>query len=90
MRADAKPIILVIDGAAIKLAVDEVKCGVYIESENDEQIAEKMRFYKSSPQIAKEHGGNGYKYVCENYDRRKLAARYIELMDKRIVNKQAG
>jgi glycosyltransferase involved in cell wall biosynthesis len=86
----AKPIILAIDGVARKLIVDDARCGVYVEPENAEQIAEKMRFYKSSPQIAKEHGENGYKYVCENYDRRKLAAKYIELIDKRVVNKHSA
>jgi spore maturation protein CgeB len=62
----------------------------YVEPENAEQIAEKIRFYRNSPHVPKEHGENGYKYACDNYDRKKLAAKYIELIDKRIVNKQAG
>jgi len=86
----AKPIVLAIDGVARKLVVEEANCGVYVEPENAGQIAEQMRFYRNSPQIAKEHGENGYKYVCENYDRKKLAAKYIGLIDKRVVNKQAG
>jgi glycosyltransferase involved in cell wall biosynthesis len=82
----AKPIILAIDGVARKLVVDDAHCGVYVEPENAERIAEKMRFYRNSPQLAEEHGQNGHKYVCENYDRKKLAAEYIGLVDKCIVN----
>jgi glycosyltransferase involved in cell wall biosynthesis len=86
----AKPIILAIDGVARKLVVEDAHCGIYVEPENAEQIAEKMRFYRNSPQLAKEHGQNGHKYVCENYDRKKLAVKYIELIDQCIVNKQTG
>jgi glycosyltransferase involved in cell wall biosynthesis len=86
----AKPIILAIDGVARKLVVDDAKCGVFVEPENAGQIAENMRFYRNSPQLAKEHGKNGYKYVCEHYDRKKLAAKYIELVETRIVNIRKG
>jgi glycosyltransferase involved in cell wall biosynthesis len=81
----AKPIILAIDGEARKLVVDEAKCGVYVEPENALEIAEKIRFYKTSPQTARQHGENGYKYVCEHYDRRKLAAKYRELIQQRVI-----
>lgn len=86
----AKPIILAIDGVARKLVVDDAHCGIYVEPENAEQIAEKMRFYRNSPRIAKEHGENGYKYACENYDRGKLAAKYIELIENNVANRQAS
>jgi glycosyltransferase involved in cell wall biosynthesis len=85
----AKPIILAIDGVARKLVVDDAKCGIFVEPENAEQIAEKLRFYKNSSQIAKEHGDNGLKYVSEYYDRRKLAAKYIGLIDKLLTGKRS-
>ncbi|MBN2019148.1 MAG: hypothetical protein JW749_02860 [Sedimentisphaerales bacterium] len=69
---------------ARKLVVDDAKCGVYAEPENAQQIAEKMRFYKNSPQTTKEHGEKGYKYVCEHFDRKKLAEKYIELIGKLV------
>jgi glycosyltransferase involved in cell wall biosynthesis len=50
-----------------------------------EAIAEKIRFYKASPQTARQHGENGYKYVCEHYDRRKLVAKYRELIRQRVI-----
>ncbi len=85
----AKPIILAIDGVARKLVVDDAHCGIYVEPENAEQIAEKMRLYRNSPQIAKEHGENGLKYVSEHYDRRKLAMKYLGLIDKLVANKRS-
>jgi len=85
----AKPIILAIDGVARKLVVDDAHCGIYVEPENAEQIAEKMRLYRNSPQMAKEHGENGFKYVSEHYDRRKLAVKYLGLIDKLLANKRS-
>lgn len=81
----AKPIILAIDGVARKLVVDDAKCGVYVEPENAGEIAEKIRYYKRSPEVAEMHGKNGYEFVRKNYDRRKLASDYIKLIQERVV-----
>lgn len=83
----AKPIILAIDGEARKIVVDDAECGLFAEPENAEEIAEKIRFYRESPDIARQHGENGYSYACEHYDRRKLAAKYIMLLEKSIGDK---
>lgn len=83
----ARPIIIAVDGVARKL-VEDAQCGVYVEPENAKEIVDKMRFYRGSPDIAKQHGENGYKYVCEHYDRRKLAAKYIMLLEKSIGDKK--
>lgn len=84
----AKPIVLAIDGVARKLVVDDAECGLFAEPENAKEIAEKIHFYQKSPDIAKEHGENGYRYACEHYDRRKLAAKYIMLLEKSISGSQ--
>ena len=86
--AAAKPIILAIDGVARKLVVEDAQCGIFVEPENAEQIAEKIRFYWNSPRIAREHGENGYKYVCENYDRKKLAEKYNDLINKLVADRK--
>jgi len=77
-----KPIILAIDGVARKLVVDDAQCGLFAEPENAQDIVDKFRFYKDNPYIARKHGENGYKYVCEYYDRRKLALKYLRLIQK--------
>lgn len=81
----SKPIVLAIDGVARKLVEDDAQCGIFAEPENAEDIAAKMRYYQQSPDIAKKHGSNGYKYACENYDRRRLAEKYIKAIQDRVV-----
>ena len=43
-----------------------------------------MRMYKNSPEIAKQHAQNGYEFVCEHFDRRKLAGKYIKLIQEML------
>ncbi len=83
-----KPIILAIGGVSKKLVVEDAKSGIYVEPENADDIVEKMRYYKEHPGIAKQHGQNGYKFVCDNFDRHKLAERYAELLKTLLVNDQ--
>lgn len=84
----AKPIILAIDGVARKLVTEDAQSGIYVEPENAQEIADKMRFYKNSPQILKVHGQNGYEFVCKNFDRRKLAAEYISLIQQKVKDEK--
>jgi glycosyltransferase involved in cell wall biosynthesis len=82
----AKPIIIAIDGVARKLVVDDAKSGVCVEPENAQEIANKIRFYCNSSEIAKQHGQNGYDFVHKHFDRSKLADKYIELIREKIEN----
>jgi glycosyltransferase involved in cell wall biosynthesis len=82
----AKPIILAINGVARKLVVDDAKSGVYVEPENAQEIADAIRFYCSSSEIAKQHSQNGYNFVREHFDRSKLADKYIELIRNKVEN----
>ena len=84
----AKPIILAIDGVSRKVAIEEAKCGFYVEPENAREIADKIRFYRGHPEVARQHGENGYEFVCKHYDRRKLAAKYLQLIETNIINKK--
>ncbi len=52
---------------------------MYVEPENASDIVAKLRYYKEHPDIARQHGEDGYKFACEHFDRHKLAAKYIEL-----------
>jgi glycosyltransferase involved in cell wall biosynthesis len=83
--AAARTIILAIDGVARKLVVDDAQCGLFVEPENAREIAEKMRFYRNNPDIARRHGMNGYEYVCKNYDRKTLAKKYMELITSHVA-----
>ena len=44
-----------------------------------------MRFYRASPETVQQHGGNGYEFVKQNYDRRNLVAEYLQLIEEKVV-----
>ena len=80
----ACPIIIAIDGVARKLVTEDARSGVYVEPENAQEIADKLRMYKKLPELAQQHAQNGYKFVCEHFDRRKLADKYITLIQEML------
>jgi glycosyltransferase involved in cell wall biosynthesis len=82
--AAARPVILAIDGVARKL-IEDGKAGIYVEPENAEEIVNAMKLYRSSPETALLHGQNGYEFVKQNYDRRNLAAKYIKLIEEKVI-----
>jgi glycosyltransferase involved in cell wall biosynthesis len=71
-----KPIFMAIDGVSRAL-VEEADAGVYVEPENPEDFAEKVRFYMDNTDQVLFQGNNGYEYAIENYDRKVLAQKYI-------------
>ncbi len=72
-----KPILMAIDGVSRQL-VEDAKAGVYVEPENAEDFAQKIRFYLQNPEIVKQQGQNGYDYAKSNFDRNVLANKYLE------------
>lgn len=71
-----KPILMAIDGVSRQL-VEEAQAGLYIEPENAEDFAEKIRYYLQNPELVKQHGSNGYHYAKIHFDRKVLAKRYL-------------
>ncbi len=80
-----KPIILAIDGVARELVCDQAKCGTFVEPENAQKIIDAMKMYKSSPEVLAQQAESGLAFVRENFDRRKLARDYINLIEKEVV-----
>lgn len=72
-----KPILMAIDGVSRAL-VEEAQAGVFVEPENPQDFAEKIRYYLQHPDWVKLHGLNGYKFAKANFDREKLAEKYLE------------
>lgn len=79
-----RAIILAIDGAARTLVEQNAQCGVYVEPENSAEIVDAMRSYRSSPDRLAQHGRNGLDYVRGEFDRRKLAAKYLRLIQEEV------
>jgi len=81
-----KPIFLAIDGVSREL-IEKANCGVYVEPENVNLIAQKaIECSKFSNKKLNEMGQKGYNYAIENFDRIKLSKKYIKLINN-VTNK---
>lgn len=77
--AMARPIILGVRGESQKI-VEAAGAGLCVEPENDEELADSVRQLAASPELVRQLGESGRRYVEENYDRKRLAARFEQLM----------
>lgn len=78
-----KPVLMAIDGVSRKL-VEDAKAGFYVGPENPEAIAVGVRKYLENPDLISMHGENGYAFVKANFDREKLALKYINYIEQLI------
>lgn len=78
-----KPVLMAIDGISREL-VEEADCGIYVEPENPEDWAQKIREYAAQKDRAISQGNNGYIYARQHFDRSKLATRYLEHLKERF------
>jgi len=77
------PILMVIDGVSREL-VEKADAGIYVEPENPEDFAEKIRYYFNENEKLKQQGENGYAYAKEHFDRDKLAMQYLHEIEKLV------
>jgi glycosyltransferase involved in cell wall biosynthesis len=76
-----KPILMAIDGVSRAL-VEEAGAGSYVEPENIEEYNRIIREYINNPERLKTEGESGYKYARANFDREKLAKKYLQHLQK--------
>lgn len=79
-----RPILMAIDGVSKEL-VEDAEAGVFVEPENPEDFAKKIRMYLNDPIQVIVQGENGYKFAKANFDRTILAKKYIESMRKHMI-----
>lgn len=77
--AAGKPIILAVEGEAQRI-VEETEAGICIEPENPQQLAEAVIKLREDTELRKRLGRNGRRAVEEEYNRKKLAERMMEVM----------
>jgi len=77
--AMARPIILGVRGESQRI-VEAAGAGLCIDPENDGELADAVRGLVSSPERARSLGLAGRRYVEQNYDRRRLAGRFEDLL----------
>ena len=65
--------LLAIDGVS-KSLIETAKCGIFVEPENPNMIASKVKELSILPkEILVKMGENGYNYAKKNFDRTKLS-----------------
>ncbi len=79
IMAAARPIILGVEGEACAL-LSRARAGIAIEPQNAPELAAAIRLLQSNPGHARVLGNNGREFVCREFARRPLAARYLELL----------
>jgi glycosyltransferase involved in cell wall biosynthesis len=74
------PIVLGVEGEA-KALLEEAGAGIAIAPENAEQLAAAVVQLADNAELRVRLGRQGAEYVREHYDRAKLAARYLDLLE---------
>jgi glycosyltransferase involved in cell wall biosynthesis len=79
------PIVLGVEGEAATL-LEKAGAGIAIEPENVEDLMKAVLRLTDGRARAAELGRNGGRHVREHYDRCKLAARYLEMLDQIVAS----
>ena len=74
-----KPVILGVEGESCEVS-ETARSGLCIEPQNAAALARCVAELADKPELCKELGQNGRRFVTEYYDRRLLAANYEQLM----------
>jgi glycosyltransferase involved in cell wall biosynthesis len=80
-----KPIVLAVDGEARTLFVEDGKCALYAEPENEEEMSKQVLKLYENPKLCEELGENGLKYVRTKFNRDLLAKEFWDFL---IENKK--
>ena len=72
------PLLLGVDGEARKHFVEKGNAGLFFQPENAEDLAKQALFLAEHPEKRREMGKNARKYVSENFDRNKIAEKFLK------------
>ena len=78
-----KPVIVAIDGVSRDL-VQRANAGVFVEPENSQDLADKIRCYIRDRELAVRQGENGYVFAKQHFDREVLAKRYLSYLNEKL------
>ena len=74
-----RPIVLGVEGESREL-VEEGGCGLCIEPENDQELAEAVLKLAREPELGAELGQRGAEFVARRFDREVLAMEYLGVL----------
>jgi glycosyltransferase involved in cell wall biosynthesis len=78
-----KPILMAIDGVSRDL-VEQADAGIFVQPENPNDFALKIKQYILNPTEIERQGEKGYCFAKENFDRKILAKKYFNLIQKSL------
>lgn len=73
------PVLTMLDGES-RLLIETANAGIYVEPENADALVNAVLRYAEAPELARQHGENGYRYAQQYADRDVLARRYLTLI----------
>jgi glycosyltransferase involved in cell wall biosynthesis len=77
----ARPVILGVEGQARKI-LQEADCGLAIEPESSDALADAILRLAASPELAQKLGKNGREYVVRKLSRRQTAEDYTQMLEE--------
>jgi glycosyltransferase involved in cell wall biosynthesis len=76
-----RPIVLGVQGESAEI-IEAAGAGFCIEPENAAELAERLLMLQRQPGIGLKMGESGHAYVAEHFDRKRLAQRFENLLEK--------
>jgi glycosyltransferase involved in cell wall biosynthesis len=84
----ARPLLLSVDGEARAL-VEASGAGVYVPPEDASAMAETILRLAQDPAACRAMGDRGRAYVAEHFDRKRLAVRYLGILQAVATRERA-
>jgi len=76
----AKPVIMGVQGCAAEI-VETAEMGIHIEPENEQDLVNALVKLADDPNLVETLGNSGHDYIVEHFDRDKLAAEYLTVIE---------
>jgi glycosyltransferase involved in cell wall biosynthesis len=75
-----KPLLLGVEGEAKALFIESGKSGLAFYPEDENDLVEKILYFKNHPEKIREMGNNGFDYVKRNFTRDKIANEFWDFL----------
>jgi len=76
-----KPILMGVEGESRKI-IENARCGIFFEPENSEDLVARVLEFSENGKDAQLMGHNGHNFVMANFNRKKIAAEMIDLIEE--------
>lgn len=77
----ARPVVVAVNGQARKI-VESARCGIYVEPENPQALADAILALKQGNQQREALGRNGREYILQNMAREQTAHTYLTVLSR--------